>query len=121
MTATASGYVLVAADGGVFAFGGARYAGSLAGRGLNAPIVGIAATPDGYLLVGSDGGVFAFGAAPMFGSMSGGTGGRAIVGIVADGDGYVIEAGDGVRYSFTLTAHGVEGSDAVDAPIVGIA
>ncbi len=39
------GYWLVAADGGVFAFGDAAFAGSAGGLHLNAPIVGMAAGP----------------------------------------------------------------------------
>ena len=47
------GYWLVAADGGVFAFGDAAFNGSMVGRGVNQPVVGIAPTPDGLgLLVG---------------------------------------------------------------------
>ena len=44
-------------DGGVFAFGDARFAGSMAGVRLNAPIEGIAASPNGhgYWTVASDG------------------------------------------------------------------
>ena len=41
-----SGYWLVAADGGIFAFGGAPFEGSLGDSRLNAPIVGIAAAPN---------------------------------------------------------------------------
>ncbi len=41
------GYWLVAADGGVFAFGDAGYFGSMGGKPLNAPVVGITATPTG--------------------------------------------------------------------------
>jgi hypothetical protein len=37
------GYVLAAADGGVFAFGDAEFLGSTGGIHLNRPIVGIAA------------------------------------------------------------------------------
>ena len=40
---TAGAYLSVAADGGVFAFGSAGFAGSLGGTHLNAPIVGVAA------------------------------------------------------------------------------
>jgi len=66
------GYWLVAADGGVFAFGGAPYYGSMAGQSLNAPIVNIQSTPDGggYYLVGADGGVFTFGDATYAGGGS---------------------------------------------------
>ena len=58
------GYVLAAADGGVFVFGRAFH-GSAAGLHLRAPIRGVASTPDGdgYWLVAADGGVFAFGTA----------------------------------------------------------
>ena len=68
-----AGYWLVAADGGIFAFGDAPFFGSMGGEPLNAPIVGMAATPDGdgYWLVAADGGIFAFGDAPFLGSMGG--------------------------------------------------
>ena len=67
------GYYQVAADGGVFTFGGARYFGSMAGKHLSAPIVAIIPTANdgGYWLVGADGGVFSFGDAKFAGSMSG--------------------------------------------------
>jgi hypothetical protein len=39
-----SGYWLVADDGGVFAFGGAPFEGSMSGGHLDAPMVGIAAS-----------------------------------------------------------------------------
>ncbi len=65
------GYWLVAADGGVFSFGNARFHGSMGGKPLNAPVVGMAADPSGgagaeasdrgYWLVAADGGVFSFG------------------------------------------------------------
>jgi hypothetical protein len=47
----------------VFAFGDAQFYGSMGGKHLNAPIVGLQPTPDGkgYFLLGADGGVFAFG------------------------------------------------------------
>jgi len=66
------GYYLVAADGGVFAFGDAGFYGSMGGRHLNAPIVGIASTGGaGYYLGGRDGGVFTFGDANFWGSAVG--------------------------------------------------
>ena len=60
---TANGYRLVAADGGIFAFGDSAFLGSTGALRLAKPIVGLAATPSGqgYWLVASDGGIFAFG------------------------------------------------------------
>ena len=57
-------------DGGIFAFGDARFDGSTGALHLNQPIVGMAATADGagYWFVASDGGIFNFGDAPFFGS-----------------------------------------------------
>ncbi len=67
------GYHEVAADGGVFSFGDAHFYGSMGGKPLDAPVVGIAATPDGrgYWEVAADGGVFSFGDAGFYGSMGG--------------------------------------------------
>jgi hypothetical protein len=91
MTATPSGkgYWLVAADGGVFAFGDAHFYGSMGGTALNAPVAAMAATPSGkgYWMVGGDGGVFAFGDAQGLGRFwASGT----VTDLAArpDGDGY---------------------------------
>nr|MDA8342314.1 hypothetical protein [Actinomycetota bacterium] len=67
------GYWLVAADGGVFAFGSATFHGSMGGKHLNAPVTAIDATPSGmgYRLVARDGGVFDFGDATFYGSSGG--------------------------------------------------
>ncbi len=46
-----SGYWLVAADGGIFSYGDAAFAGSHGVSPLNRPIVGMAATPDGQRLL----------------------------------------------------------------------
>jgi len=72
-TPDGGGYWLVAADGGVFAFGDARFLGSTGALRLARPVVGMAATPDGggYWLVAADGGVFAFGDARFLGSRGG--------------------------------------------------
>ncbi|NNN12164.1 MAG: right-handed parallel beta-helix repeat-containing protein, partial [Acidimicrobiaceae bacterium] len=40
-----SGYWMAGSDGGVFSFGDAGYYGSMGGKTLNAPVVGIASTP----------------------------------------------------------------------------
>jgi hypothetical protein len=69
----ATGYWEVASDGGIFAFGNAAFDGSMGGKPLNKPIVGMAPTPTGggYWEVASDGGIFAFGNAAFDGSMGG--------------------------------------------------
>jgi hypothetical protein len=71
----------VASDGGIFAFGDARFLGSTGGTRLNQPIVAMAATAtgNGYWLVASDGGVFNFGGAEFAGSAVGLTGSTAVV------------------------------------------
>jgi hypothetical protein len=67
-----AGYSLVAADGGVFAFGDARFFGSMGGQRLNAPVVAMVATDgNGYFLAASDGGVYAFGDAQFTSSAAG--------------------------------------------------
>ena len=68
-TPSGPGYWLVAADGGVFSYGGARFYGSSTHLLICTPIAGIAATADGggYWLVGEAGGVFAFGDARYIG------------------------------------------------------
>ena len=60
----------MADDGGIFAFGDARFFGSTGGLRLNRPIVGITRTGsgNGYWLVATDGGIFAFGDARFMGS-----------------------------------------------------
>ena len=82
---TGGGYWEVASDGGLFAFGNAQFHGSMGGRALNRPIVGMAATPTGggYWEVASDGGLFAFGNAQFHGSMGGQALNQPIVGMAA--------------------------------------
>ncbi|HWE56633.1 MAG TPA: hypothetical protein VG435_14065 [Acidimicrobiales bacterium] len=69
-TPDGKGYWMVAKDGGIFAFGDARFFGSTGGVRLAQPIVGMAATPDGkgYWMVASDGGIFSYGKATFTGS-----------------------------------------------------
>jgi hypothetical protein len=116
----------VAADGGVFAFGNAHYFGSMGGKPLNAPVVGMAATPTGggYWLVAADGGVFAFGNAHYYGSMGGKHLNAPIVGMAAapTGSGYWLVAADGGVFAFgTAQFHGSMVGKALNEPIAGIA
>jgi len=123
--AASSGYLTVAADGGVFAFGGSPFCGSTGDITLNKPIVGMAATPDGggYWLVAADGGVFAFGDATFYGS------GAAIpdlhvVGVAPtpDGEGYWEVTSNGAVLSFGDAGfYGDAHQLKLVAPIVGIA
>ncbi len=118
------GYWMVASDGGIFAYD-APFFGSMGGKPLNAPIVGITADPNtgGYWEVASDGGLFAFNA-PFFGSMGGKPLNKPIVGMVAtpDGGGYWEVASDGGIFSFGDAAfHGSMGGKPLNAPVVGIA
>jgi len=91
-TPSGHGYWIVASDGGVFAFGDAKFYGSMGSTTLNAPIVGITARPqgDGYWLTGSDGAIYSFGNASYYGGMNGQGLSTLIVGIAstADGGGY---------------------------------
>jgi hypothetical protein len=92
-TPDGKGYWLVAADGGVFGFGDAGFYGSMGGRPLDQPVVGMASDPatGGYWLVAADGGVFSFDA-PFFGSRGGQSGDDRFFAIAAsdDGTGYVL-------------------------------
>jgi hypothetical protein len=127
----------------VFAFGtGAAFYGSMGGKSLAAPVVGIAAAPTGrgYWEVAADGGVFAFGpGAPFHGStaclepaaptvaivpMPGtGTGGGTACGYTsaqAPG-GYRLLASDGGVFSFgNAPFDGSLGGDSL-TDIVGVA
>ena len=98
------GYWEVASDGGVFAFGDARFHGSTGSLVLSRPIVGIDPTPDdgGYWMVASDGGVFAFGDASFYGSASRLSPDSPIVGMAStpDGHGYWEAAADGAVFAF---------------------
>jgi hypothetical protein len=118
------GYWLVASDGGVFAYD-APYFGSMGGKPLDAPIVGIAGDPKtgGYWEVASDGGLFAFNA-PFFGSMGGKPLDQPIVGMVAtpDGNGYWEVAKDGGIFAFgDASFYGSMGGKPLNQPIIGIA
>ena len=104
VTSAQFGALVTAADGGVFAFCGAPFYGSMGGKPLDKPVVGITSTHDGqgYWLVASDGGVFSFGDATFQGSMAGSHLNAPMVAIAAnpDGTGYWTAAADGGVFSF---------------------
>ena len=120
---TSPGYWEVASDGGIFAFGGAPFYGSMGGKPLNQPIVGIASTPTGtgYWQVASDGGLFAFGGAQFHGSMGGKPLNKPIVGMAPTptGGGYWEVASDGGLFAFgNAPFYGSMGAKLISAPIV---
>jgi hypothetical protein len=121
-----TGYLQVASDGGLFAFGQAGFHGSMGGQPLNKPIVGVASTPDdqGYWEVASDGGIFSFGDAAFHGSTGSLTLNKPIVGMAAtpDGQGYWLVASDGGIFAYGDAAFfGSTGSLTLNKPIVGMA
>jgi hypothetical protein len=83
----------------VFTFGDARFFGSMGGRHLDSPVVGMTPTPTGhgYWLVAADGGVFSFGDARFAGSTAPLHASSPTVGIVAHrhDDGYFLLQADG--------------------------
>ncbi len=97
------GYFMVASDGGVFAFGDARFAGSCPGMG-GCSGAAVAVVPDasgnGYWLVTQTGNVYAFGDAPFYGSP--GNQGSPVTSAVrtADGHGYWVLLADGAVYAY---------------------
>jgi hypothetical protein len=121
-----SGYYMVASDGGIFAFGNARFQGSMGGRPLNKPVVGLAPDPDGagYWLIASDGGIFAF-EADFRGSMPGVLAqgvslNRPVIGAVPYGDGYAMIASDGGVFVFAQVAFLGSDIDLI-TPVVALA
>ena len=101
--AAQNGYLTVASDGGIFAFG-QDFCGSTGGTVLNKPVVGMAAVPGqgGYWLVASDGGVFSYGNAQFYGSTGSLRLNAPVVGMAAtpDGGGYWLVASDGGIFSY---------------------
>ncbi len=96
-----NGYFMVASDGGVFAFGDARFAGSCPGIG-GCSGTAVAVMPDssgnGYWLVTSTGNVYTFGDAPYFGAPGHGTVTSALA--TPDGLGYLIVLNDGEVFPY---------------------
>ncbi len=121
---TPIGYRFVSSDGGIFSFN-APFFGSMGGKRLNAPVVGMASTPNGggYWFVASDGGIFSFGNAKFYGSMGSRRLNAPIVGMAADPatGGYWFVASDGGIFSFNAPFYGSMGGKRLNAPIVGMA
>ena len=128
------GYLLIAADGGVFAFGTTRFPGSLAGHPLPAPIVGVERAVSfvpgvnaGYRLVDAVGHVYTLGAASFLGDLADTPPAAPVVGIidsVAQGarhDGYLIATADGKVFAFgSGDWQGDASKYHLNAPIAGI-
>ena len=136
-TPSGDGYLLAAADGGVFAFGDAVFAGSLpqllGGATPDAPVVAIVPDLDGvgYWLIAADGGVFSFDA-PFLGSVPAALGpGRELSAPIVDADrygsGYVMAGADGGVFVFGdgewfgSVPSVLPGDVQLPSPIVGIA
>jgi hypothetical protein len=119
------GYWITATDGGVFTYGSARFAGSLGGQRLNAPIIGITANSDGrgYWLVGTDGAVYRFGTAGYFGSAAGRRLNGRIISITAtvDGFGYWLVGEDGGVFTYGSARFRGSAAGVAGAPAVGMA
>jgi hypothetical protein len=121
------GYYFVARDGGVFAYGSAKFQGSVPGAGVHVGnIAAMAADPatGGYWVVGNDGGVYSFNA-PFFGSLpKQGVTVSDIVGMAAtpDGGGYYLVARDGGVFTFgDASFAGSMGGHPLNHPVVGMA
>ncbi len=102
--ANGQGYLMVAADGGIFTFGsGAKFEGSCPGIG-GCVGAAVAVMPDaggsGYWVVTQSGNVYAFGAAPYYGA-PGETGSLVTSAVrTPNGDGYWILTADGAVYGY---------------------
>ncbi len=122
-------YWEVGADGGVFSFGGAKFHGSLPGKGINVSnVVGIAANPakTGYWIATKTGDVHNFGAAPAPAKPHISSYGASVNNIVAiaaapSGAGYYLVGSDGGVYAFDAPFHGSMGGQPLNQPMVGMA
>jgi hypothetical protein len=113
----------VASDGGIFAFGDAKFYGSMGGKKLNAPVQSLVPDGDGtgYWLVASDGGIFAF-QADFKGSMGGTKLNKPVTGMVRFADGYLMVGEDGGIFDFSTKPFlGSLGANPPAHPIVSVA
>jgi hypothetical protein len=121
-----AGYWTAAKNGSVTAYGLAKTFGSMSGKPLNAPIVGMAATPsnNGYWLLGGDGGIFGFGDAQFFGSTGGMALNQPVLALAAtpSAQGYWLAAADGGVFAYgDAQFFGSMGSIPLNRPVVGMA
>jgi SpoIID/LytB domain protein len=121
-----AGYWVVTSAGAVVARDGAPDQGSMAGRPLNAPVLGLAPGPGdaGYWLVAADGGIFSFGTAPFYGSTGAMRLNQPVVGMASTptGAGYWLVARDGGVFSFgDARFAGSTGAMRLNRPVVGMA
>jgi hypothetical protein len=121
-----TGYRMLAADGGVFDFGGQQFFGSTGGRVLNKPVVAGVNTCSnaGYWFVASDGGVFSYGDAIFHGSLGGGVVSAPVVAMATTptGNGYYLVLANGEVHIFgDARAFGDASHLHLNKPIVGMA
>jgi hypothetical protein len=128
-TPSGRGFWTVAADGGVFSHGDAKFFGSTGNMHLSEPITAITPTRsgNGYWLAAADGGVFSFGDAKFFGSLAH-PGAPALAAPVVEmartpsGNGYWMVAADGGVFAFgDATFQGAATSIPHRAPIISMA
>jgi hypothetical protein len=119
-------YWMDATNGALYSFGGAPNYGTMAGKHLNEPMVGMATMPTGhgYWMVAADGGIFTFGNAQFYGSTGNMRLNKPIVGMAAmpTGHGYWLVASDGGIFTFgSAQFYGSMGNKPLNKPIVGMA
>ena len=113
--------------GNVLTYGGVPFYGSLAGRQLSSPVVGMAVTPDqkGYWLLQKNGQVTTFGDAHFYGSMAGKPLRHPAVAIEPDPHtgGYWIVTAGGQVFSFNAPFYGSMPADKIPlpSPVTGFA
>ncbi len=104
-TPDGKGYWLVAADGGIFTFGDARFFGSWAADDLPVPVVGIVASPDGggYTVATANGVVLALGDGQAYGGLTLNPDATPVSDIIGNraGTGYWLLDPEAWTYSFT--------------------
>ena len=125
-SADAGGYWSTTSDGSVYSFGDAPYFGSMGGRPLSKPVIGLTPTAkkNGYWQLSEDGGIFSFGDAAFHGSTGAMKLNRPVVGMAStpSGRGYWLVASDGGIFSFgDASFAGSTGAMTLNQPIVGMA